>query len=268
MYNLFGTQSLGKRRPDSSGCLFLLFVMLLIQVVPVQAQEKKSTSAEQVWLAYFNQTRLSDRWGLWGDFHLRTKDNLFSGLNTGIARVGLTYYANDDLKLTAGYAFVNHFPADNHADVSRPEHRPWQQVQWHTKYKKLRLMQWIRLEERFRRKILDASTLAPGTNFNFRVRYNLFTMFPLSKKRFQPGTLSWVINNELHINFGKEIVYNYFDQDRFFTGVQYHVNSHDSFQFGYQYVFQQLASGSSYKKSHVIRCYYFHNPDLRKKNKK
>ena len=128
-------------------------------------------------------------------------------------------------------------------------------------------MQWIRLEEKFRRKIKDAYTLADGSTFNYKLRYNLFSLFPLSKKRFQPGTFSWVVNDEVHINFGKEIVNNYFDQNRFFTGLQYHVNAHDSFQFGYQYVFQQLSAGNAYKNSHVARLFYFHNPDLRKKVK-
>jgi hypothetical protein len=129
----------------------------------------------------------------------------------------------------------------------------------------MRLMQWIRLEERFRRKVLDDSELEEGYNFNFRVRYNLFTMVPLSKRSFQPKTLSFVVNDEVYLNFGKEIVYNYFDQNRFFTGFAYHVDKHNNLQFGYMNVFQQLASGNKYRSNHAARLFYFHNLDLRKK---
>src|SRR5215204_2160540 len=131
---------------------FFLFQSVLMMVGGAYAQ-KKTTSVQQIWLSYNNQTRLSNKWGLWGDFHLRTKEGFFDSLSTGILRVGLMYYLTNNTKLTAGYAYINHFPADAHPDVSQPEHRPWQQIQWHNRFPKLRMMQWVRLEERFRRKI-------------------------------------------------------------------------------------------------------------------
>ena len=228
-------------------------------------QTKQTEHLQQTWLGYFNQTRFSNKWGVWGDFHLRTKEDFISDFSQSIIRVGLTYYLRDDTKFTAGYAYVSHYPADNHKNVTMPEHRPWQQLQWHTRGAKLRLMQWIRLEERFRRKILNDDELAHGYNFNFRARYNILAQFPLSKKSFHPKTLSFIVNDELHVNFGKQVVYNYFDQNRFFTGFAYHVNKHDNLQVGYMNVFQQLASGNKYRSNHVARIFYFHNLDLRKK---
>jgi len=218
-------------------------------------------------MGYFNQTRFSNKWGAWAETQLRTKEDFFTNFSQAILRFGLTYYLNDNTKLTAGYAYVNHFPADNHKEISQPEHRPWQQLQWHTKYPKLRLMQWFRLEERFRRKIKDDDELAEGYNFNFRFRYNFLAQFPLSKKRFQPKTFSFIANDEVHINFGKQVVNNYFDQNRFFLGFAYHVNLKDNFQFGYMNVFQQLPAGNQYRSIHVARVSYFHNPDLRKSRK-
>jgi len=228
------------------------------------AQTKQTASVQQVWLGYFNQTRINDKWGMWADLHLRSKEDFIDDISQSIVRIGLTYYLQDDIKLTAGYAWVNHFPAEGHEDISQPEHRAWQQVQWHSRYPKLRLMQWFRLEERWRRKILDDDNLADGYTFNYRIRYNFFAQFPLSRKRFQPNTLSFAVNNEVHINFGKEIVNNYFDQNRFFLGFNYHVNQHDNLQFGYMNVFQQLPAGNRYRSGHVLRLFYFHNLDLRK----
>ncbi|MBC7850271.1 MAG: DUF2490 domain-containing protein, partial [Chitinophagaceae bacterium] len=132
--------------------------------------QKTTAHESQIWLGYFNQVRFSDKWGLWSDFHLRTKKDFFTNFSTGIVRLGLTYYLNNDTKLTAGYAFINHFPAEGHQNISQPEHRPWQQIQWHTKYPKIRLMQWFRLDERFRRKIANDSTLASGYSFNWKLR--------------------------------------------------------------------------------------------------
>jgi len=244
--------------------LSVIFLLMLVSTIG-NAQTKHTEYFQQVWLGYFNQTRFSNKFGMWTDLHLRTKDNFFEDLSQTIVRAGLTYYLNNDAKLTAGYAYVTHYPADNHENVSQPEHRPWQQLQWHTRYPKLKLMQWFRLEERWRRKIKDDDELADGYNFNYRLRYNILSQFPLSKKRFQKGTLAFVVSNEVFVNFGKQIVNNYFDQNRFFAGFHYYINQHDQLQFGYMNVFQQLAAGNQYKSVSAARIFFFHDVDLRKR---
>ncbi|MBC7904538.1 MAG: DUF2490 domain-containing protein, partial [Gemmatimonadaceae bacterium] len=176
-----------------------------------------------------------------------------------------TYYVNDAAKLTAGYAFVNFFPSDNHKKISQPEHRIWQQFQWHTKFQRNRLMQWFRLEERFRRKIKNDSTLSDGYLFNYRVRYNVWYEIPFGKKGVVPGAVSLVLNDEVHVNFGKEIVYNYFDQNRFFLGLKYQFSEHNNIQAGYMNIFQQLAAGNQYRSTHAARIFFFQNLDLRSK---
>ena len=248
--------------------IFSIFVVSLFFVEAAFCQIKQTTSVQQIWTGYFNQTRFSNKWGMWLDVHLRTKEDFFTNFSQAIFRGGLTYYITDDVKLTGGYAYVNHFPAEGHRNISQPEHRPWQQIQWHTRYNWIRLMQWARLEERWRRKILNDDELAEGYNFNFRARYNFLFQVALNKKKFQPNTLAAVLNNELHINFGKQVVNNYFDQNRFFAGLTYFVNRHDNIQLGYMNVFQQLAAGNRYRSIHAARVFYFHNLDLRKEKSK
>lgn len=246
----------------------LIAGIVLLQFLSLQLHAqvtKNTTHINQLWGGYFNQTRLSDRWGLWADIQLRTKENFTDNLSQSLNRVGLTYYLTDNTKLTLGYAFINHFPGDNHANISQPEHRIWQQVQWHNKYPRLRLMQWLRLEEKFRHKVLNDNNLAPGYDYSWKLRYNFLLNAPLSKKAFAPGTLSFVLNDEIHVNFGKNIVYNYFDQNRFFVGFSYHTTAADNIQFGYMNLFQQLSSGNNYKDIHAARVFYFHNLDFRKK---
>lgn len=242
----------------------LLFTLSLFSAPALFAQ-KQTSHVQQTWFAYLNQSRLSDKWGIWFDGHLRTKEDFVNDLSTGIARAGLTYYLNDNTRLTAGYAFVNHFPADNHKNISQPEHRPWQQVQWFARYPRLRLMQYARLEERYRRKILNDEALGEGYNFNWRLRYNFFLSAPLSRNAFAPGTLAFVFNDEVHVNFGREVVYNYFDQNRLFVGFSFQTNQHDNLQFGYMNLFQQLAAGNRYRNIHALRIFYFQNLDFRRK---
>nr|WP_072144758.1 DUF2490 domain-containing protein [Hymenobacter sp. AT01-02] len=156
---------------------------------------------------------------------------------------------------------MHHFP-DGARTVSQAEHRPWQQVQWFAKFPKARLMQWVRLEERFRRTI-QGNERTDDFNFNYRTRYNAALFLPLTKKGFNPGGLQAVLNNEVMMNFGKEIRYNYFDQNRLFAGVVYQLNPHAQLQAGYMHLFQQLPAGSTYRNQHTLRVFYFHNFDLR-----
>lgn len=244
---------------------YLTAVFIFLLVCTRLSAQKSTSHVQQVWVAYANQTRLSKHFGLWADFHLRTREDFVNRLSTGIVRLGLTYLANDNLRFTAGYAYVNHFPPDENTTVSQPEHRPWQQVQWMVNAKRSRFMHWIRLEERYRRKLVDGSSLGDGYNFNWRVRYNLLMMLPLGQHPFAKNSLSFVANNELHINFGKQIVNNYFDQNRFFIGFAFHPNKTDNIQFGYMNLFQQLPAGNRYRSLHVPRITYFHNLDLRKR---
>lgn len=240
-------------------------VFTLISTQHLKAQTKSTEQINRIWGGYFNQTRLSNKWGIWAEAQLRSKENFVNNLSQSIVRMGITYYLADATKLTAGYAYVNDFPGDNHKNISAPEHRIWQQVQWHTKYGKNRMMQWVRLEERFRHKVKNEDELADGYNFNFRLRYNWWYEIPFVKNGSEPHSWSFIANDEVHINFGKQIVNNYFDQNRFFLGFKYQTGKHSNFQFGYMNLFQQLPAGNKYRSMDVLRFFFFQNIHVRKK---
>ncbi|HEU5291952.1 MAG TPA: DUF2490 domain-containing protein, partial [Cyclobacteriaceae bacterium] len=108
------------------------------------AQEKNVEHLEQVWFGYFNQTRLTDKSGLWVDIHVRFTENFSDDLGQTIARLGYTYYLTDQTRFTVGYAYATQYGLTQGApDV--PEHRPWQQVQWTEKKNWLVISQYIRL---------------------------------------------------------------------------------------------------------------------------
>ena len=219
---------------------------------------KQKTTVKQIWVAYINQAQFAKHWGTWFAVHLRTKEDFVTDFSQMMAQGGLSYLVTN-LRFTAGYTFINYFPADNHLYVSQPEHRPWQLVTWNNNSGRIKISQAVRLEERWRRKIESSSKLAKGYNFNYRAGYNLQFNFPLSKKGFVKNSLSLIANDEIQVNFGKEIVYNYFDQNRVFVGFNYMTTDNSNLQIGYMNAFQQLSAGTRYRKLQVIRVYYFHN---------
>ena len=124
-------------------------------------------------------------------------------------------------------------------------------------------MQWVRLEERFRRKVSEGA-LAQDYDLSYRVRYALALTIPLKGKTTVPGTPFVSVNNELMINLGGAGVgNNYFDQNRFFAGLGYQFTSALNAQLGYLNVFQQLPAPVTFRHVDAIRLFVFHNLDFR-----
>jgi hypothetical protein len=243
--------------------IYLILSLLIALSASLEAQNTKEiTEREQFWLGYFNQMRFSKRWGMWTDLHFRT-NNFMSEVSLLFYRGGLSYYLKDNLRLMAGYSYVHHFPSDG-AGVAYPEHRPWQQIWWNQKYNGYTTLQWLRFEQRYNR-IVNNGELTQDYRFNHRIRYNFALNIPLTNKELKPGTPFIVLQDEIFINLGKEIKYNYFDQNRFFVGLGYQIDTHLNFQVGYMNVFQQRASGNQFYDTHTLRFFVFHSLDLRKK---
>jgi hypothetical protein len=243
-----------------SGCLII--ASLAPQLAFAQAPAKEVTGRSQVWLGYFNQTRISNKFSVWLDLHARRTDFL-DRWTTTIVRPGLTYHLSDHARFTAGYAYASHWPALETQHTVRPEHRLWQQINWGSRSRRLQVNQWVRLEERFLRK-MQHDVLQPGHNFNYRARYMITLMTPLKGDHIQPGVPFVVLNDEVHLNFGKEIVYNYFDQNRLFAGLGFQFTKTLNAQLGYMQVFQQQPAGNRFFDTHALRLFVFHNLDLRR----
>jgi len=241
-------------------------ILFISSIAIARSQAVKSTeSLGQLWFGYHNQARFTNKWGTWFDFQLRTKHDFVKEWSQNITRFGLVYFVNNATKLAAGYAYVNTYFGE-YKNLPAPEHRGWQQIQWDTKYRSKTMIQRLRLEERFRHKTLKDSALANGYNFNYKLRYSLGFELPINnKKQVEPGALSFVASDEVHINFGKQVVYNYFDQNRFIVGLKFQTTTTDNLQVTYMNLFQQLSAGNKYKDIHAIRFFYFQNFDLRKK---
>jgi hypothetical protein len=86
---------------------------------------------------------------------------------------------------------------------------------------------------------------------------------PLDKKESNPGAVTLIVNDEINVNAGRQIVYNYFDQNRFYMGLKIQVTPVSNIQFGYLNIWQQLAAGNQYKSVNAIRLSYYQSFDFR-----
>ena len=91
----------------------------------------------------------------------------------------------------------------------------------------------------------------------------IFIEIALDKKGVAPGALSFVIYDEINVNVGKQIVNNYFDQNRFYAGLKFQTGINTNLQLGYLNIFQQLSAGNQYRNINLVRIFFYHNIDLR-----
>jgi hypothetical protein len=66
------------------------------------------------------------------------------------------------------------------------------------------------------------------------------------------------ISNEILLNAGSKVVRNTFDQNRFYTGVNYAITKNISVECGYLNWFQQRPTGDQFYNRNILRLSLFH----------
>lgn len=238
----------------------MLFILVSGSSLP--AQEKKTEHFEQLWFQYFNQTTLNNRWSIWFDAGYRTRDNFTQGTSTTLVRVGAIYQTKVPVRLMGGYAFFNAYPLEEQVHVAQPEHRLWQQFLWQPELGRILMTQTIRFEQRWRRNLASPDELADDYHFNYRLRFGLGVQIPLREQRLKKGDLSLVLHDEVMLNFGKQIVYNYFDQNRIAAGFRYYFSGNLNLQLLYMNAYTKTAIPELYRIFSTIRISFFQTISL------
>ncbi len=244
------------------GFLPLLILLLLIQFLanPVHAQSKSVNEVSQSWTSLNSTIRFNNRWGMVADFHIR-RTNFLADPNFYFLRTGVQYWVNNQLSLTLGIGKMWVAPSTPNWEHFAEENRIYQQALLSSKLGKIGILQRIRNEQRWIEKIAN-DQFTGNYRFSNRIRYLLAFNIPIFKNPKYP---SFSLSDELIIQFGKEILYNTFDQNRLFLGIRQPISKTLNFDFGYMQSFQQKASGYQYDKIHTLRCFFYYSPDLRKK---
>lgn len=236
------------------------FVLLLLCFCVISGF---SNTDEQLWFGYMHQGRVAKRWGYWVDIHHRLKNDFAKNLHMEIIRLGGTWFAKDNLRLTLGYAYVPQFPSVTNMEFVRQEQRPWQQVQYiYGSSKRFRAVHQLRSEQRFLPKI-NGESIVPGYHFRQRFRYNYMVVFLFNKKEFKQGSFGLVLNDEVFVNAYSSDKVKAFDQNRGFAGLCYQLTDALQLQLGYLNVFSFTPKGNEVV--HGIRLFAFHTIDWRKK---
>jgi hypothetical protein len=243
----------------------LFFIIILMTFCAFSQISQTSTlKEEKMFIGYFNQTRLTSKFGIWTDLHYRSINDFIKEPHQGMLRGALIGYINDNLRVMGGYTFVYNY-SNSKREFSQIEHRPWQQIFLRTHYNRMLTIQMLRLEQRYLQ-VISKGKATDEFIYTNRIRYNYLFVIPFSHKGIATGTLSGVLNNEVFINFGKNVRANIFDQNRFFAGFAYQFNKQTAIHVGYMNILQQLQTGNDLVKSNCIRIFLFQNLDFRKQH--
>jgi Protein of unknown function (DUF2490) len=236
--------------------IFLMNTLFLF----AQTSQKEINKQDQSWVSINTTARLSDKWGFIADIHER-RNNFFKDPGFHFIRAGVDYWLKDNITIAAGYAHLWSAPTKPGWKTFTNENRIYQQVQMISKIGNVTLLQRLRNEQRWQQKISNDKPTGEH-KFTNRVRYLLSFTIPVFKNDKYP---SLVLSDELCVQFGKEIVYNTFDQNRLFIGVRQKVTKELNFDLGYMLLKQQKASGYQYDVNNTFRWFFYYTPDFRKK---
>lgn len=230
----------------------LLFTGLIgrAQTVPATKQINQHT---QSWYSINSTFRFSDRWGAVADFHT-LNDGLFED-NFYFLRFGGVYWIDGKHPVIAGVARLWKAPAEG-MQTWAIENRIYQQWSTATHPGRWAILQRIRAEQRWRDQVVNDQVT--GKQFSVRLRY--LASFEFSAFN-NPKLPAFVVSDELLVQFGPSIVYNTFDQNRFFVGIRLHVSERLNFDTGYMNVIQQRSTGYQYDVGHVFRLFFYYHLD-------
>jgi len=238
----------------------IITLSLLLFGLLVQAQtEKQIIQNGHAWISVNNLYQLTNRWGILSDTHIR-RTNFINNPSFYFVRGGVQYSIKRNLRVAGGYA---------HLWLASPDEQPWnnylnenriyQQVSFSHRYPGVNTLFRLRNEQR----IFNTRVNGESLNNHYwihRVRMLLSASIPFRKG----GRTQFLIADEMHLNFGKRVVYNTFNQNRLTVGIKHRLSKQWSFDTGYMMVYQQRSSGFAYDLNHTFRLFFYGTFDFRK----
>jgi hypothetical protein len=241
------------------GLFFTLFFLKVFAFGQTTDNQKQISHYSQTWVSVNSTIRFTDHWGLMADFHARN-DDFFKEDYFYLLRLGAATWINGKYPIAYGYAHLWLAPEAGNKTWS-DENRIYQQ--WSATHGEgvVAVLHRIRTEQRWKDIIVDDQKTG-DKQFSFRLRYLASFDAKIFKNKKLP---SLVLSDEILVQFGKDIVFNTFDQNRLFIGLKFKIKPSLSCDIGYMKVLQQKSTGSKYDSSDIFRWFFYYTPDFRKK---
>ena len=231
-----------------------------------QALQKTIIKQSLSSFAYSTTFELSPKWNLNTEFQERIfldpvrQSQLF-------ARSQVNFSPLKDLSLGTGFAYYLNSPGDPEfaSSFKVPEIRLNHDLGYKHQFKNLIVGHRYRMEERFIKKRLN-DALIEGYRFVERLSYTVSLECNLLKSKSKDHNLSLKLSDGIFINSNSGIIYNTFDQNRFYAALNYQLIKNMSVELGYINLFQQRISGDEYLNRNIASLAINHRIKMHAKN--
>jgi hypothetical protein len=213
-------------------------LLLCMQLTAFAQTTRSNTTNTNGWFMYFGNHKFSTRWGLHAEAQWRRHEVIRNDQQL-LLRTGIDYYTEANNRFTFGYAFIKTHPYGEFAVANPfPEHRLWQQFLTTQNIGSVKLAHRYRLEQRWIGS--PATSSMNNGRYENRMRYMAKLTVPFMKKWERPLFLA--AYDEVMINFGKEVAYNIFDQNRVYGAIGFTLSPSMKLEAGYLNQLVQLRS--------------------------
>jgi hypothetical protein len=193
-----------------------------------QFNARHTTENVNSWFMYFGNHKLSDKVGWHAEVQLRRND-VISNAQQLLLRTGVDFYTKNNSRLTAGYAFIETHPYGEFAVANAfPEHRIWQQFLTSQSLGKVKLSHRYRLEQR----MIGNSSTGKFSNGRYENRFRYMAKVVLNLTHSEKP-IFLAAYDEVFVNFGKEVAYNLFDQNRLYGAIGFTLSPDVKVEVGY-----------------------------------
>ena len=216
--------------------------------------------------AYSTTFELSPKWNLNTEFQERIfLDPVKQSQLFGKSQVNFSPLK--DIILGTGFAYYLNSPGDPEfaSSFKVPEIRLNHDLGYKHKFKNLIVGHRYRMEERFIKKRLN-DALIEGYRFVERLSYTVSLECNLLKSKSKDHNLSLKLSDGIFINSNSGIIYNTFDQNRFYAALNYQLIKNMSVELGYINLFQQRISGDEYLNRNIASLAINHRIKMHVKN--
>ena len=231
-----------------------------------QALQKTIIKQSLSSFAYSTTFELSSKWNLNTEFQERI---FFDPVRQSqlFVKSQVNFSPLKDIILGTGFAYYLNSPGDPEfaSSFKVPEIRLNHELGYRHKFKNLIVGHRYRMEERFIRKRLN-DALIDGYRFVERLSYMVSLECNLVRSKTKDHNLSLKLSDGIYINSNGGIIYNTFDQNRFYAGLNYQLIKNLSVELGYINMFQQRISGDEYLNRNIASLAISHRIKMHVKN--
>lgn len=245
---------------------WILWILPFFVCTLAFSQNNRIKTHSQIgWYNSFGTFKLSKKFSIHAEYQWR-RDNYITAWQQSLLRVGLNYHAKEGLIFRLGYAWVETFAYGsipiNVLGRDFTEHRLYEMVQYSHKVKRIEFIHRFMVEQRLVGRYSDAGlTKEDQYHLLHRARYMIRCQFPLGANEIKNKTPYVALYDELFIGFGKNVIYNVFDQNRIGVLIGYQYNRalrleagylNQTIQFGRQVNNQSILQSNN---GFIINCY-------------